>query len=189
MLLIFDSYDCAGKTPIATEISKRCKIPFPKQFQNQVPNKKLTNKEYYLWSMSWHFAILSVLKSGNELNLIVDRFIQSEYCYAPILRQYSINDYYWRYDSDLMNLPVLWIYPTIEDPNWKEILKKRYDEKKESYITFDQLLTIKQSYDELFENSKVKKLKIDSSNMTDLKKIINDLLLKLDTYTNIKYTL
>jgi len=173
-LIIFDSYDCAGKTTLINEFIKKTKHPISETFSNQRPKFKNPD-ENYLWSKAWHYSILGILKLC-DIDLVVDRFIMSEYCYSRVLRGYE-TDYFNDYIKELKKCKteVIWVYPTLNNKDWFNELHKRYIIKKEDYLSFDKLLMIKNEYDYLFRNIKLSKIKVNT--MEPIDKCI-DLLVK-----------
>jgi len=165
-LIIFDSYDCAGKTTLLNEFIKKTKYPISESFLNQRPKFKNPD-ENYLWSKAWHYGILGILKSC-DINLVVDRFIMSEYCYSIVLRGYKI-DYFDDYIKELKKCKtrVTWVYPTLNNSNWLKELKRRYTDKKEDYISFNKLLSVKKMYDSLFRSFSLTKIKINTMESID----------------------
>jgi len=161
MLLIFDGYDCTGKTTIANVFSERFAFKIFKR--SAVKCIEQTDvKEHRLWAKAQYTMLGRLVEHGQTPNLIFDRWMMSEYCYSPVVRSYDIKDYYFEVENLMKNSKdVLWIYPTVgEGIEAEKLLKKRYDDKKEDFLSFEDLLKVKKNFDELFELSKLPKLKI-----------------------------
>lgn len=162
-VIIFDSYDATGKTNYAEALSAMTGYQIPKEFTSQLPEFK-NNLDHKFWSQAQYTFLSRIISAKVKVDMIMDRWVFTEYCYSPVLRDYSIEDYYWALDAALAKSDnLLWIYTDIQDLNFKDILRDRFIKNGESYVTINQTMEIKKNYDYLFNKSSVPRLRIDTS--------------------------
>lgn len=173
-LIVFDSYDATGKTNYARALSKRLNYSFPKKFSAQLP-EFADPYEHGFWSQAQYYMMARILH-GTNINMIMDRWIMTEYCYSPVLRCYTIDDYYWDIEKIISKTRnILWVYTSIDDvSNFLKIIGYRFKKNNETYVTIDQTLEIKNNYEALFEKSSIPRIRIDTSK-TDKQTISDNL--------------
>lgn len=160
MIYIFDSYDCSGKTTLAKAYSKKYNIPLYLDGKSQRPEFK-SHSEHRLWAQSSYQYLTRLVVSGVEIDMIVDRLMMTEYCYAPVLRGYDIRHYYKKIEDALASTgKVVWIFPYVGN---LDVLKTRYVGKGEDYLTFKNLLKVKDNFENLFSSTKYPGMAIDTS--------------------------
>ena len=159
-VIVLDSYDCAGKTTIARRLSKLYNIPIYLDGATQRPEFR-SSHEHKLWAQSAYNHLARILCSNVEVNMIIDRWIFTEYCYAPVLRGYDIRDYYSKIENQLAETgKLIWVYPFVSDI---DELKRRYVKKRENFLTFKNLLKVKDRYEELYSTTKFPGLAVNTS--------------------------
>lgn len=174
MLLIFDGYDCTGKTTLANYFSNKFALKiFKRSAVKCIEQEKV--EDHRLWAKAQYIMLGRLVEQGQVPNIIFDRWMMSEYCYSPVVRGYDIKDYYFEVENLIKDSKdVLWVYLTVgEEENSEKILRKRYDDKKEDFLSFEDLLKVKKNFDELFKVSKIPKLKI-LTNVVPTQDLINE---------------
>jgi thymidylate kinase len=181
MLLVFDSYDCAGKTTLAKAYAKKFKIPLYLEGASQRPEFK-SYEEHKLWSNSAYNHLARLLTSGAKFDMVMDRWIFTEYCYSPILRGYDIKDYYRKIENLIAHTgKVVWIFPFVSK---LDVLKRRYVDKKESFLTFKNLLKVKDNFEALFSSTKYPGMAIDTSDSKGRRSDVLSTIDMIKSYTN-----
>ena len=123
MLLIFDSYDCVGKTTIANIFQNRFALPIFKRSAVKCI-EQVDVKDHRLWAKAQYTMLARLVEQGQTFNLIFDRWMMSEYCYSPVVRGYDIKDYYFEVENLMKNHRegLLWVYPTVGEEKDSEVL-------------------------------------------------------------------
>lgn len=158
-MIVFDSPDCTRKTTYANILSDKLSINIPYFFTNQKPqsnNHKIIAESQY--------SFLIDMLNNFDLKLILDRWIMTEACYSPVLRGYAIT-YFKKIEDKILNsnIDFLWVYLTCTD----EFLEKEYIRKKEDFLSFCNLLLVKEKYESLFKETRLNKIMINIEEYQD----------------------
>jgi thymidylate kinase len=164
MIIVFDSYDTAGKTTLAKAYANKYGVKLYRDAVSQKPEFKSPN-ENRIWAQSGYTHLARLIASGIDMNFVMDRWIFTEHCYAPVLRGYDI-----KYYTEIENMiaatgKIVWVFPFVED---MAVLKERYKKHGEKFMTFKDLLKVKDNYEALFTNTKYPSISIDTSSGLDV---------------------
>lgn len=161
MKLIIEGPDLSGKTYAIDRIAKHFNSGFTLK-NNFKPINKISSATIY--KQYWH--ILNLIKK--EPFVILDRFFPSQAVYSYlrgvdefISREINGLDLYCK-ENDF-------IYIYLDTP--MNILLERYDQDGDEHIKKEELKTLKERYDQFFEITIMKKIKLNTLEKDWLKKL------------------
>jgi len=151
MLIVFDSHDLVGKTPVANIVSRVFEIPFPKEFTSQ--GVKLPVDQHVIWAKA-QYALMTNLQNSLKFDMIMDRWYMSEACYSKVIRGYT-PDYITELEKKI-NDNVIWFYFCFDENIRKEAIEYRLSKDDDEIFKADQILKVAEEYDHFFDKSKLK---------------------------------
>lgn len=108
-----------------------------------------------------------------DMNLIFDRYYQSEMVYSQVKRGYEAMDdpYYAKLEHMIKQQPHILFYVTAD---WST-LTRRLKERGDDYIAEDDLQKLLSRYDQVIANSKLLTTTIVNNDLSNINTIINDI--------------
>lgn len=155
MILIVEGPDLSGKSSAIEKISKFYNSGFV--LKNAFKPRSLEDTPK-IYAQYWN--ILNIV-DNQEGVIILDRFFPSQAVYS-YLRGEDHMSYHeiLRLDKFCKNKNILYIYLDTTMPQ----LEKRYDERGDEHITKDMLTVIKNRYEDFYDQTSMKKIRINTMN-------------------------
>ena len=169
LVILVDGIDCSGKSTLVESLGK--KFPGIVIKPNYRPKDK-SDKEISKYKRHAYAVMEFINQNRKDLFIILDRFYSSELVYSKVKRKYDAFDdmSYTRIERSLASLPHLYIYCA---PS-KEVIIERLKTRGDDYINEKDVDKLYQRYEYFYENTKLTKIKIDTS------KSIDSLLLEIE---------
>ena len=162
MIIIIDGPDLSGKTTAINIISKYFNDGFV--LKNSFKPKNIQSSDA-IYNQYW--TIFSMCKELDML-VILDRSFPSQAVYSYLRGKGEMQHYeILSLDMWCVKHDVKYIY--LDTP--VEELERRYDIRGDEHIKKEQLSTIKDRYDAFFEQTKMKKMRLNTMELNWLKKV------------------
>ena len=162
-VIIFEGPDKSGKTTIAKELAKRYNISYFKNYseQSNFVDKSFTQSAFI--EANYLINILNQVEIKNN-TIILDRHMPSEYAYSKTFGRKTNESLIWEYDEKFLKYSTVIIY----------CYKNDYSEYTDEVVDMNQVNKLKKYYDEYLDKTKLKTLKLETSN-EDLSSQINEI--------------
>jgi len=154
-IIIIEGCDGVGKTTLIETMAKKIDgsliIKNTTKPNDGSPYERKKIKKRYC-------EILNLIKNcDNNTTVILDRYFPSEVVYS-IKRGYDAfeDDWYKVFEEKLLEEKCIYVYLTRDFSEIKKIFKKRGEE----YLKKEEIKTILERYDEFFERTKLRKIKV-----------------------------
>lgn len=139
MIIITCGCDATGKTTLIEQLSKELNYNIVKGSSFQITGNK-TNKELFE-------SFTDLLETDN---VIFDRYIYSNYVYAPLYEDYSVlTEEQVRFIERELKGDAIVIYLTAST----ETIKQRFETRGEEYVSIDEIDKIKLGYEKVLMHS------------------------------------
>jgi thymidylate kinase len=151
-ILILEGPDRCGKTEIGKALSKQY---FMSYFKNHREHENFTNQTFLGTAFVEAAYIIDMLKQVEfkDFGIIFDRHMPSEYVYSKVYNRPTHEESIWKIDKELADLGAVILYCT----------KTTYKEFEDEVITLDKIETIKQYYEEYFKHTKMRVIRLDTT--------------------------
>lgn len=162
IILVFDSYDCTGKTTLVNHVVERGFTVFSDATVRPNPNPEF----HRTWALGRLQMLLSCYELFGSGDIALDRYAMTEYAYSPVKRGYSFEDAYFRLEDKMLASKAMWFWvmPHIND---ELELRRRYIASGEDFVTIDELLQIRLNYLELFTRSSLQRILVNGMDDPD----------------------
>jgi thymidylate kinase len=164
-MLIIDGLDKTGKTTLQQGLVKR----FPSMKPYRLERCDVSNNSFDEFDTSyWHafsiaqknemLAITKILETGSKLDIVIDRFIATEYAYLEVGEVKEL-DYIWELDEKLAGVvypPVyIWLAASVD---W---IADKLSIEEANLMDNDRMWRYHARFMEFFERSKMQKIRVD----------------------------
>lgn len=153
MLIILEGVDGSGKTTISRALNDL--LPLSTLIKLSGAPKYVNEEEWM--EETYRDLIPFLVRQSTKGHVIVDRFMPSEYVYAPLFKGYSPSYFDEFTDTIHRHTATYYFYLSVTD----EILEKRLaakaeEQPNENHISLDVLHKVKSAYDEWFNKYQAK---------------------------------
>jgi len=164
MLVIFEGIDCSGKTSCAEYLRKRYGFKIINFTQPIIGKGK---RQCIIEQLKDYFTSLKFFNELKTADILCDRFHIGELVYPQVMRNYRISykdmKYFKQIENELIKLDAKTFYFYA---NKNDLMKRFQENKKDQYITMDEIERVLNEYEDAIQNSRLHIEWINTSKLT-----------------------